>query len=346
MAGWRRWTALGVLAWLAIGIAPGRAARAGADIRLDRDFIAGIIEKLPPVGFDRPDQYHGFVHHFQLIAIEARSRQLVVGCKIDGEFRAPVNGPISDRVARSPRTPEGWRKFGFDVTARVNVEPAGNAAPRFQIAIEQVKRRDLDGATGLVAKALGQLFDDLITQFANGRASRLSDRLNGEIARSVAVFREYGVFCGIEYAPNELVLHFDLTRLRSEGIAGFVFAEERPGTVPLYRWAHPADGSRYYTIRPNAPDRPRAISEGIACFVPQHGTPEAVPLYRWSNGIDHLYTMALDGERVGRLGYRHRGVACYVYRDPQPGTVPLYRFFDPRRRQHFYSLHPYAEFLK
>jgi hypothetical protein len=71
-----------------------------------------------------------------------------------------------------------------------------------------------------------------------------------------------------------------------------------------------------------------------------------VPLYRWSNGYDNMYTTAIDGERASRLGYKHRGVACYVFLDPQPGTVPLYRFFDPRRRQHFYTLHPYAEFLK
>ncbi len=329
MAGWWRWTALGILASLAM--AQDRPARAAADIRLDRDFIAGIIEKLPPAYFEKPDQFRGSVHGFQLIAIEARSRQLLVGCKIDGEFRAPVNGPITDRVARSPDTPEGWRKFGFDVRARVNVEPGGNAAPRFRIEIEQVKRRDLDGASGLVAKALGQLFDDLITQLANGRASRLGDRLNAEIARRVSLFREYGVFCGIEYSQNELVLHFDLTRLRSEGIAGYVFAEERPGTVPLYRWVHPVDSSHYYTVRPNSPDRPRAIGEGIACFVPDHRMPDAVPLYRWSNGSDHLYTSALDGERASRLGYKHRGVACYVFHDPQPGTVPLYRFFDPRR---------------
>jgi hypothetical protein len=344
MAGWRRWIALGAL--IVLATAPGRAARASADVRLDRDFIAGIIEKLPPVAFEKPNQYRGYVHGFQLIAIEARSRELLVACKIDGEFRAPVNGPISDRVARSPQTPEGWRKFGFDVRARVNVEPAVSAAPRFRIEIEQVKRRDLDGATGLVAKALGQLFDDLITQFANGRASQLSQRLNAEIARRVALFREYGVFVGIEYSQSELILHFDLTRLRSEGIAGFVFPDERPGTIPVYRWLHPADRSRFYTVRPNAPDRPRAVAEGIACYVPEHRSPETVPLYRWSSGVDHLYTSALDGERVGRLGYKHRGVAFYVYRDPQPGTVPLYRFFDPRRRQHFYTLHPHAEFLK
>src|SRR5262245_28267561 len=179
MAGWRRWIALGSLAWAAM--AQGQVALASADVRLGRDFIAGIIEKLPPAGFEKPGQYRGRVHAFQLIGIDSSSRQLVVACKIDGEFHAPVNGPISDRVARSPHTPEGWRKFGFDVRARVNVEPGGDAAPRFRIGIDEVKRRDLDGATGLVAKALGQLFDDIVTQFAHGRASNLGHRLNAEI---------------------------------------------------------------------------------------------------------------------------------------------------------------------
>lgn len=344
MAGWRGWIALGALAWVAFG--PTREALASADIRLGKDFIAGIIEKLPPVAFEKPDQYRGLVHEFELIEIDSRNRQLVVGCKIDGEFHAPVNGPITDRVARSPRTPEGWRKFGFNVRTRVNVEPGLNGAPRFRIAIEQVKRRDLDGATGLVARALGQFFDDLVTQFANGRASRLGERLNAEIGRRVALFKEYGVLCGIEYSQSDMILHFDLTRLRAEGIAGFVFAEERPGTVPLFRWLHPVDRSHFYTIRPNTPDRPRAIGEGVACFVLDHHVPDAVPLYRWSNGQDHLYTTRVDGENAPRLGYKYRGVTCFVFHDPLPGTVPLYRFFDPRRRQHFYTMHPHAEFMK
>ena len=344
MAGWRRWIALGSLAWAAM--AQGQVARASADVRLGKDFIAGIIEKLPPVGFEKPGQYRGRVHAFQLIGIDASSRQLVVACRIDGEFHAPVNGPISDRVARSPHTPEGWRKFGFDVRARVNVEPGGDAAPRFRIGIDEVKRRDLDGATGLVAKALGQLFDDIVTQFANGRASRLSERLNIEIGRRVALFKEYGVFCGIEYAPTELVLHFDLTRLRSEGVTGYVFPAAQTGTVPLYRWLHPGDRSHFYTIRPAAPDRPNAVYEGVAGHVYDHRAEGAVPLFRWSSPHDQLYTTAPDGEHADRLGYRPRGIACYIDHKPKPGSVPLYRFFDPARRQHFYTTHPHAEFMK
>ena len=115
MAGWRRWIALGVLVWAAM--TPARPARASADVRLDKDFIGGIIEKLPPVTFEKPGQYRGIVHGFQLIAIEARTRQLLVGCKIDGEFHAPVNGPITDRVG--PQPADAGR------VAEVRLRPAG-----------------------------------------------------------------------------------------------------------------------------------------------------------------------------------------------------------------------------
>ena len=187
MSGWRSWFVLGILGWMSLW--QGRAAQASADVRIDRDFLAWIIEKLPPVPFENPGQLRGKVHQFRLIAIEARSRQLLVTCRIDGEFRAPVNGPITDRIARSRQTPEGWRKFSFEVRARVNVEPGGDAAPRFRIAIDEVKRLELDGFSGIIAKVLGQFFDELVTQLANGRASRLSNQLNAEIARRVALFK-------------------------------------------------------------------------------------------------------------------------------------------------------------
>jgi hypothetical protein len=77
---------------------------------------------------------------------------------------------MSDRVARSRPTPEGRQKLRFDVRARVKIKPGGAASPRFRIAIDEVQRRELDSFTGLLAKVLGQCFDDLVTQFANGRA--------------------------------------------------------------------------------------------------------------------------------------------------------------------------------
>ena len=105
MAGWRAWIVLGVMG--AVSLGHGCRAFASADLRLDKDFISGIIEKLPEARFEQEGQLRGTVHGFRLLAIEPRARQLVVACQIEGEFRAPVNGPITDRIARSRQTPQG-----------------------------------------------------------------------------------------------------------------------------------------------------------------------------------------------------------------------------------------------
>lgn len=344
MPWWRQWTILGVFGWAVLLQA--RPAHAAAEVKFDKEFLNGVITKLPPTSFAKPDKYRGTVHSYRLIAIDPRTRRFLIACQIEGEFHPPVTGPISERVGRSPQTPEGWRKFRFDVKARVNIEPGVDGAPRFRIEIDEVKKRELDGFSGVVAKFLGQYFDELVTQLASGRASRLNNRLNDEIKKRVSLFKEYGVFRAIDYTPTEVILHFDLTRFKSEGISGYVFGAEQPGAVPLYRWFHPRDGSHYYTIRPNAPDRPNSVSEGISCYVSAYPVADTVPFYHWRNRRDDLYTTLADGEAPGRSGYQPLGVACYIYRNPHPGTVPLYRFFDPVRAQHFYSQHPHAEFAK
>jgi hypothetical protein len=340
----KRWVFLGVLGWSLL--LHGRAGKGAAEVKLDKDFLAGVIEKLPPAPFEKAGQYRGMVHSYRLVAIDPRARVFLVGCQIEGAFHPPVAGPISERIGRSPQTPEGWRKFRFEVKARVNIEPGGDAAPRFRVEIDEVKRRELDGFSGVLAKVLGQFFDEIVTQIASGRASRLNQKLNAEVLKRVSVFKEYGVFRRIDYTPTEVVLYFDLTRYQSEGVAGHVFAEAQPETVPLYRWFHPRQGSHFYTIRPGAPDRPNSVDEGITCHVFDHFVPGAVPLYLWWNGWDHFYTTTPNGEGAGRVGYRPRGIACYVYADPKPGTAPFYRFYDPTGHQHFYSTHPHAEFAK
>jgi hypothetical protein len=343
MPAWRRWIVLVVLAWTALS--HGRA-QAGAEVKLTKDFLDGVVEKLPPVSFEKADQYRGMVHSYRLTGIDPRIRRFLVVCQIEGEFHPPVTGPISERIGRSPQTPEGWRKFKFDIKAKVNIEPGPDGAPRFRIEIDEVKRRELDGFSGVVAKVLGKYFDDLVTQIASGRASKLNRRLNDEIMKRITSFKDYGIFCGIDYNKSDVVLHFDVTRFRLEGIAGHVFAEPQPETVPLYRWLHPRNGSHYYTTISGAPDRPNSVSDGIICHVFNHPVADTVPLYRWRNVRDDLYTTSPTGEDSRRLGFRPQGIACYLYHDARPGTIPLYRFFDPVRHQHFYTTHPHAEFAK
>jgi hypothetical protein len=343
MAASRSWVVLSILCWMAF---VGRPAEASAEVKLSKDFLLGIVEKLPPCPFDKPDRYRGTVHTFRLTAIDPQARRFLVSCQIEGEFHPPVAGPISEQVGRSPQTPEGWRKFRFDVKAKVNLEPGFDGAPRFQIAIDEVKRREIDGFSGVVARLLGQYFDELVTQIAGGRASKLNRKLNDEITKRVAVFKDYGILCAVDYDKNAVVLHFDVTRFRLEGITGHVFANARPETVPLYRWFHPRIASHFYTTTPNAPDRPNSVSDGICGHVFNHAIPDTVPIYHWRTERDELYTTAPNGEGSRWLGFRPQGIAFYVFKGPKPGTVPLYRFYDPLRHQHFYTTHPHAEFAK
>jgi hypothetical protein len=339
----RPWILLSILGWIVL--VPGRA-EAAAELKLSKDFLDGIVEKLPPCPFEKADQYRGSVHSFRLNAIDPRTRRLLVACQLEGEFHPPVTGPISERAGRSPNTPEGWRKFRFDVKAKVNIEPGSDGAPRFRIEIDEVKRRELDGFSGVVARFLGQYFDELVTQIAGGRASKLNRKLNDEIMKRVTLFRDYGVLCGIEYSKTEIVLHFDVTRFRLEGITGHVFAEAHPDTAPLHRWLHPKNGSHYYTTTPNAPDRPNSVSDGVCCHVFSHAVPDSVAVYHWRAARDDLYTTSPTGESSRRLGFLPHGIAFYVYRDARPDTIPLYRFYDPVGHQHFYTTHPHAEFAK
>ena len=59
---------------------------AGAEIKLDKDFLNGVVAKLPPTSFDKADKYRGTVHSYRLIAIDPRTRRLLVACQIEGSF--------------------------------------------------------------------------------------------------------------------------------------------------------------------------------------------------------------------------------------------------------------------
>ena len=49
-------------------------AGASAEIKLGKDFLDGIVEKLPPTSFDKADKYRGTVHSYRLVAIDPRTR--------------------------------------------------------------------------------------------------------------------------------------------------------------------------------------------------------------------------------------------------------------------------------
>ena len=79
-----------VLAALVVALAAARAVEAGAEVRLDRDFLAGVVEQLPAAPFKKAGQYHGEARAFRLVQIDPKKRQLIAACAVVGAYRPPV----------------------------------------------------------------------------------------------------------------------------------------------------------------------------------------------------------------------------------------------------------------
>ena len=329
-------------------------ANAGAEVKLDREFLAGLVEKLPPTPFKKDGQYHGSARSYRLVAIDPKARRFVVACEVTGEFRPPMAAALrkSEPLPKPDATDTpGWRSFTFDVTASVRVEPGPDGAPRFSVDVDEVKRRELEGAAGVLAKVLGTLFDDIVTKVADGKAATMSAKLNAKMLKQVESFKQYGVFCGIDYAPDSVVVHFDVTRFKSEGIAGYVYAEPSAsaGTVPLHRYFREWPGDHFYTTDAPPSVLPGYTYEGIACHVLNHAEPGSVPLERWRRPRESIYiTHPADPQPLYRYGNRPGAFAVRLISTPNQGPYhpSLPQFIDPRSGLHFYSTHPHAEFAK
>jgi hypothetical protein len=334
-------------AWLLVLVWSGFNGIANAaEVRLDRDFISGVLEKLPPATFAKEGQYHGSARSFRLAGIDPKGRRLRVACEVGGEFRQPITAAL-----KKGESAGGWKAFTFDVTFAVRAEPGPDGAPRFGVDVEEVRRRELEGVAGLLAKVLGRHFDQIVTQVADGKADALSRRINAQILKRIEGFKQYGVLREIAYTTDEVVLVFDVTRLKSEGAIGLVYAAPAAGTVPLYRWARPRRGDHFYTTSPEAGQLPALgyVYQGICCYVPDRPGPNTLPLSRWRGPREWFYTTDTHGDNLFRLGFRPEAVACQVIAPDTPppaGAVPFYRFVDPRTGVHFYTTHPHAEFAK
>ena len=102
-----------------------------------------------------------------------------------------------------------------------------------------------------------------------------------------------------------------------ENAPGWLYHDQVPGSVPLYRWHFPYSpyGAYFETIHT---DEFSSLTqwgwilervEGY-CFPTQQ--PGTIPLYHAGNPIsqDHLYTA--DFGEIGRLGYSFWRTECYV----------------------------------
>jgi hypothetical protein len=117
---------------------------------------------------------------------------------------------------------------------------------------------------------------------------------------------------------------------QSEGVAGYVFASQQPGTAPLYRMWNEDD--HFYTTNEAERDDAAAYGyayEGITGYVyvdpPQV---ERRAIYRYYNNYirDHLDTADPSAEWFGDPPrWTYGGINYYLAAHEVPGAVPLYR---------------------
>mmetsp|Transcript_88473 Transcript_88473/g.229555 ORF Transcript_88473/g.229555 Transcript_88473/m.229555 type:complete len:482 (+) Transcript_88473:68-1513(+) len=123
-----------------------------------------------------------------------------------------------------------------------------------------------------------------------------------------------------------------------ENIAGYCWAEQVQGTVPLHRgWrAHGARKDHFYTT---VRDQLRGYRyEGVACYV-KNMQPELVDLLRyWHPGVmDHVYTADWAELGSSKEGWKYEGVIGRLSKTPTHGATPLYRYWRQRSHNHFYT---------
>ncbi|MCY6488733.1 ETX/MTX2 family pore-forming toxin [Leptolyngbya sp. GGD] len=99
----------------------------------------------------------------------------------------------------------------------------------------------------------------------------------------------------------------------NEGILGFVYVTQQPGTVPVYRKF--GGGDHFYTTNLQEGKDQGYQDEGILGYVYPKQVDKTIPVYRKYNGKDHFYTTNLQEGKD--QGYQDEGILGYIY--PQTG---------------------------
>ena len=180
-----------MLAVVALG--PSGAGAGAAEVKLDRDYLAGLVEKRRRAPFAKAGQYRGSGAPGR--SGSRRSTRGRGGSRSPARSRAssgrrsPARVGIPDgravtpastrrRPSPSPRRSRGrrtgWKSFPFVVRASVFAEPGPDGVPRFRVDVDEVKRRELEGVAGALAKVLGRHFDGIVTRCADGKASTMN----------------------------------------------------------------------------------------------------------------------------------------------------------------------------
>src|SRR5579862_7299937 len=113
-----------------------------------------------------------------------------------------------------------------------------------------------------------------------------------------------------------------------EGVTGYVYATQQPGTIPIFRYWNLSNNDHFYTADPDEILSQNYQDEGVGWYMFAKNYPNTVPLYRWFNIMtgDHLYTTDATGEAASLAGYQAEGITGYLHPNKEKLSIPLFRW--------------------
>ena len=155
--------------------------------------------------------------------------------------------------------------------------------------------------------------------------------------------------------------------LALEGVAGYVYPNDFPGSIPLHLYEHPSQGDyvlrleknlgnwRYHGIAgyaaapPQPPgddapfetSNPEQLSGTDAVVFPKRAE-NTIALYRYRNpgNGNVLHTTNFAELGAGDPWFEYEGIAGWVYPDARQGTKPIYRYYNKSARRHDVTIDP------
>lgn len=122
-------------------------------------------------------------------------------------------------------------------------------------------------------------------------------------------------------------LYSPLKAYSRDMIIGYVFYNEAPGTVPLYRFYNPKTEDFYASTNPE-PEEGYMLT-GLVGYIypPDMPKPEGtIELWSFWNKKSKDHMESIDPQAEGKEGYELLGLIGYVYESYRPCTIPLWRY--------------------
>ena len=122
------WILISVLGSLAL---VSSRIEAAAEVKLSKDFLDGVVEKLPPCPFDKPNHYRGRVHSFRLNTIDPAIDGFSLLVRSRASFVRRSKDPSQNVLAAVQARPRAGASSDSRSKRTSTSKPAPPASPDF-----------------------------------------------------------------------------------------------------------------------------------------------------------------------------------------------------------------------